>query len=557
MKNLDISTLIINGIFAVFFLFFPGITDKYKSTAWRIVYIVPFLLDLIMLGVGGYEKCMLPVYIGAVLASYGFFFDKKRVKQLMAVLFVMALMITIPICQNSKLYRGKKYHYYFEEMTNEMQKHYILADYKNIDLDALIDKYDPAFREAQKKNDGILYYESMIKFIAEFPDGHVYFYPIDRENEDYVQACDNILGNDYGLSLVKLDQGGYAAADVASGGDASKSLKESGIHNGTIITSWGGKSIEDYRDDITLIEYNMPIKENYDFMLPLYVAGKGKDTVDVTYLNDKGEEEKVTLTAMGPYYDRFSDMQDKLFDGIEAGNLAVHDIDEDTAVIRIKMMMFDSESANKGEYSAMQQELETKVKELKEAGKSNLILDMRRNEGGDPYMIKSIFAVFAPKGEHEQLYTAKYDEKKNGYVFDEKGRMIPNEKITYQGEDMWHDGKIYLLVNAECISAGDHTVYEMSQYPNVTVIGLTQSNGSGQAVSQHMTEAADYYSFSEYPVLNEDGSFLVDADANGLVSQRLSLDVKIPMDQDGVEKICNPDEDYELDYTVKYAEENQ
>ena len=72
-----------------------------------------------------------------------------------------------------------------------------------------------------------------------------------------------------------------------------------------------------------------------------------------------------------------------------------------------------------------------------------------------------------------------------------------------------------------------------------------------------MTEAADYYSFSEYPVLNEDGSFLVDADANGLVSQRLSLDVKIPMDQDGVEKICNPDEDYELDYTVKYAEENQ
>lgn len=557
MKNLDISTLIINGIFAVFFLFFPGITDKYKSTAWRIVYIVPFLLDLIMLGVGGYEKCMLPVYIGAVLASYGFFFDKKRVKQLMAVLFVMALMITIPICQNSKLYRGKKYHYYFEEMTNEMQKHYILADYKNIDLDALIDKYDPAFREAQKKNDGILYYESMIKFIAEFPDGHVYFYPIDRENEDYVQACDNILGNDYGLSLVKLDQGGYAAADVASGGDASKSLKESGIHNGTIITSWGGKSIEDYRDDITLIEYNMPIKENYDFMLPLYVAGKGKDTVDVTYLNDKGEEEKVTLTAMGPYYDRFSDMQDKLFDGIEAGNLAVHDIDEDTAVIRIKMMMFDSESANKGEYSAMQQELETKVKELKEAGKSNLILDMRRNEGGDPYMIKSIFAVLAPKGEHEQLHTAKYDEKKNGYVFDEKGRMIPNEKITYQGEDMWHDGKIYLLVNAECISAGDHTVYEMSQYPNVTVIGLTQSNGSGQSVSQHMTEAADYYSFSEYPVLNEDGSFLVDADANGLVSQRLSLDVKIPMDQDGVEKICNPDEDYELDYTVKYAEENQ
>lgn len=557
MKNLDISTLIINGIFAVFFLFFPSITDKYKSTAWRIVYIVPFLLDLIMLGVGGYEKCMLPVYIGAVLASYGFFFDKKRVKQLMAVLFVMALMITIPICQNSKLYRGKKYHYYFEEMTNEMQKHYILADYKNIDLDALIDKYDPAFREAQKKNDGILYYESMIKFIAEFPDGHVYFYPIDRENVDYVRACDNILGNDYGLSLVKLDQGGYAAADVASGGGASKSLKESGIHNGTIITSWGGKSIEDYKDDITLIEYNMPIKENYDFMLPLYVAGKGKDTVDVTYLNDKGEEEKVTLTAMGPYYDRFSDMQDKLFDGIEAGNLAVQDIDEDTAVIRIKMMMFDSESANNGEYSAMQQELETKVKELKEAGKSNLILDMRRNEGGDPYMIKSIFAVFAPKGEHEQLYTAKYDEKKNGYVFDGKGRMIPNEKITYQGEDMWHDGKIYLLVNAECISAGDHTVYEMSQYPNATVIGLTQSNGSGQAVSQHMTEAADYYSFSEYPVLNEDGSFLVDADANGLVSQRLSLDVKIPMDQDGVEKICNPDEDYELDYTVKYAEENQ
>lgn len=99
MKNLDISTLIINGIFAVFFLFFPGITDKYKSTAWRIVYIVPFLLDLIMLGVGGYEKCMPPVYIGAVLASYGFFFDKKRVKQLMAVLFVMALMITIPICR--------------------------------------------------------------------------------------------------------------------------------------------------------------------------------------------------------------------------------------------------------------------------------------------------------------------------------------------------------------------------------------------------------------------------------------------------------------------------
>ena len=97
-------------------------------------------------------------------------------------------------------------------------------------------------------------------------------------------------GNDYGLSLARLSSGEFVAINV-EGYDNSYSidsaehddlqfytvkgslqpedaetnrltLKNAGIKNGTVITKWNGKSIDEYYDEVTFYDGQYPDQEN-------------------------------------------------------------------------------------------------------------------------------------------------------------------------------------------------------------------------------------------------------------------------------------------------------
>ena len=117
----------------------------------------------------------------------------------------------------------------------------------------------------------------------------------------------------------------------------------------------------------------------------------------------------------------------------------------------------------------------------------------------------------------------------------------------YVGEDLWHDGQIILLVNAETVSAGDDMTYMMGDFPNVTVMGFTSSNSSCQAVTGIGMEAGEI-NFSAVPNLLPNGEIAIDTYTDHV--GRTPFDEKIPMTQDAITAIFDRGEDYVLQYAA-------
>ncbi len=114
---------------------------------------------------------------------------------------------------------------------------------------------------------------------------------------------------------------------------------------------------------------------------------------------------------------------------------------------------------------------------------------------------------------------------------------------------MWGNGRIVILVSTGTISAGDHFAYMMSAHDNVTIMGFTASNCSGQAV-RGVTFEDGALQFSSVPTLNADGSIYIDADASRQAT--VPLDVKVPFDEKAVTAMFENGEDYLMEYAKEY-----
>ena len=58
-------------------------------------------------------------------------------------------------------------------------------------------------------------------------------------------------------------------------------------------------------------------------------------SVDITFINDMGEEETVKAPNLGSYFRRLYETEGMLSDGILADNLSWQRLSDDTAVLRI------------------------------------------------------------------------------------------------------------------------------------------------------------------------------------------------------------------------------
>ena len=271
-------------------------------------------------------------------------------------------------------------------------------------------------------------------------------------------------------------------------------------------------------------------------------------SVDITFIDDNGNEKTVTAPNLGMYAARMFDTMGKIDDGVNITNLEWQEVNEDTYMIRISSMAYDRESYSGSDFKMVSDEVREKVEALKEAGVKNIIFDLRSNSGGNPYFVEAVAQIFAPKGEHITYYNAVINEKTASYDRNADGKYEMGVPSAYEGEDLWHDGKVILLVNAKCVSAGDDMTYIMGSLPNVKVMGFTRSNSSCQAVTGVGLEEGEI-SFSAVPTLFPDGEIAIDTYSDHV--GRTPFDEKIPFDQEAIDAIFDKGEDYLLDYVAK------
>ena len=152
-----------------------------------------------------------------------------------------------------------------------MEKEYCLSSWKKIDYDGLLNEYLPRVEEAEKNNDESAYAAVVTEVTYRFYDYHVY---TALGDDIYDSVMNSLTGNDYGLSMMKLDDGTVVAIFVEDGNgmlyDEPHDITKLGIHNGTQIVAWDGKEINEAIDETECINsiIQFSVKSNEDFFRP-------------------------------------------------------------------------------------------------------------------------------------------------------------------------------------------------------------------------------------------------------------------------------------------------
>nr|MDE7363765.1 hypothetical protein [Ruminococcus sp.] len=116
----------------------------------------------------------------------------------------------------------------FSSMIDSMSVSYSNRNWKQIDFESLKEKYVPLVRDAEENDDKQAFAKVLLEYQYEFYDSHIWF----ADNCGVLsQAEEELIGNDYGMSMYKLNNGDTIAILV----DKDSQAEKAGIHNGTII----------------------------------------------------------------------------------------------------------------------------------------------------------------------------------------------------------------------------------------------------------------------------------------------------------------------------------
>lgn len=545
LETLDIVTFVLLPLMSGWLWYMAGHADRVKNSKWRLLWLIPMASCFLIVYVAGVEKLLIPAYIGAVILGAGFFIPKIKTRRAASGLSWVLVLISLPLCLFNKAYRSVDYVSDFKDGFESMKAHYVLTEHKQVNWDALYEKYLPEFKAANKAHDKVANEIAWYKFCAEFHDGHVNF-GSDEKTRD--AAYSRLSGIDHGLVICTLSDGRTVAAEVDS------SLNALGIHNGTEIISWNGMKPAE-ADELNEMKqlFSFADADNQKFFEGTFAAGTGGDSVEAVIKDDSGNIKTVVLDKISDnYYNRAKEVYDKLLKGMNVGHMTLTKINDTTVCLRIKTMNFDSIS-EKDKHKKMKDELREQILDAKKEGVRDIIIDIRENNGGSGTMVKAIGELFAPKGEYYYVSDAYFDHDKKCYVKESDGKWKVAGDVYVDGENiLGDDGRIILLVGSHSVSAADHLTKLMSGFENTTVMGFTGPLGSAQGVSPIKLKSG-MFSYSSSLMLNKDGTVYIDCGTDYNADD--DAEVIVPFDEKAFREIFDEDNDYLMDSAVKYLEE--
>ena len=463
-----------------------------------------------------------------------------------AVCFYFLLnLIGSPMVHN---YTRYSYTESFKKMLAVMEKEYVLGSWKQIDYAALLTEYLPRVEEAEKNNDEAAYATVVTEVTYRFYDSHVYshFYC-----DLYEDTRNYLVGNDYGLSMIGLDDGSVIAIFVEPDSEAEKL----GIHDGTTILSWDGREIGEALENVECIYpgIQFPVESNEDVFRPIFLASKGGESVDISFLDDEGKEQSVNIKRIDIEYNRFACSYVMLLNqyNMEYRNNYACILNDKCGYLQVVAERYETLSdyiseVRHGYYPKLTKHYAELIGGLKEQGMEYLVIDIRNNGGGYDSCAGALASLFTDEKTH--MVSFGYEDSK-GYHIVESQYIFPDGR--------YKDITVVVLVNVACMSAGDGMAKFLSDCPNVTLMGFTASSGVNQNDGGYIYLTENI--IVAYPCflsLSADGEPLIDTDFTR--ENRIPLDVTIPMTKEAALKLFSfeREEDPELEYAMEYLEKN-
>lgn len=426
-----------------------------------------------------------------------------------------------------------------------MEQEYVLNDWKRIDYGMLREKYIPRMQEIEESGDENAYIYLLYEFTNEFHDGHV---SVRGDFSTRSTVMSQFAGNDFGLSMFRCSTGEVIAVLV----DSESSCIEYGIHDGTVITKWDGIPVDEAAEKVLCLDASYEFKtwENIHIAQPIFLAGQGGDEVEVTFINDAGDEKTVTLTAKGDYFNRRTAALDIIYDSnvIQGENYSNRIINENIGYIRIKEEEYSTDpwfntkctlsSFSKDIYEDLYRRLEA----MKKEGVDRIILDLRNNNGGYGFESRTVASLFVDGDIPCKLQ------------YDKDGKAIVASTVKpIENQGPFSDMKVVVLVNGETCSAGELMTYYLANAENVIIVGSTSTWGAAQSTggSAILTDSKYSIRFPILPETDENGLPCVDVGPD--YHTRIEMDYVVEYDlNEAVNLFEHPENDYVLEKAIDY-----
>lgn len=515
---------------------------KVSNAKWNLIYGIPAVISLIHFLLSNRNIFMYSVYFAALLELLLVFAYRKRVARVVisvASMVCAAVPLILTMQTNAKCYASLGYKDAFTAFHEDMKEHYALQAWKGTDFDAKYAEYIELFEEAEKNRDKTAYVSAMLSYLASYQDGHVQLgdmYEIfglgSTRNIQNVYA--EIYKNYYGMTLLQLDSGEYVAANVEKGGSA----ESAGIGNGTVITKWNGMDIS---EQLAQMEYIIAVgcsgfadKENIERFKPFFLSCMGEEQLELEFIDEQGNKKEATLSTMGNGYEY---LYRTIGVFLQKETLSEHDLTYRTLENGVGYLQINS---MEDDFERIRSQIEDYIVQMKQEKISALIIDVRNNSGGEDEAGRILAEQFATE-DSCYLKETTYDASSGEYV--EKRTMRMDAKAAI-------DVPVYLLVNSNCISAGEGFVYNMEKLDQVTVVGIQGTNGSFGTIEGVV--AMPEGMIGAYPsiaCLDENGEVMIDSKYQGIGG--IKPEIVIPVNQESADEIFKEDYDYELEYLLR------
>ena len=534
--------------------------DSKKLRIWRLLCLIPLMIcgvhaAIYVVGAPDFLGSFILMYVIGVLALIPMLFAKRKIGyRITAVLTgLLTCFCVLYFCPSSPDIFNHSHESYtesFHSLVQDMDRYYVLKEWKEIDFPALEAKYMPMVEEAENEQDLLKFCNTVKMFCNEMHDGHVMpAIRFDYREYSTEPMMDDIdygltLIHDHGLAMIQLDNEDVIAVCT------SAEVNAVGIEDGTVITKWNGKPIlQAIAQDVA--DNGFPVKSNADRLAALELSRCDEETVEVSFIDKSGKEQTVTLEKLEEPH-TFGEARKAFLHLVnfeENINYSTKMLDDKCGYLRLNAEGTESELHDfigymTGDHKWAKEMFREKLRDLKSQGMEYLVIDLRNNMGGIDVIGYALCDLLTDK----EWYCQGLGVRKNGqYV------SLSDQYIYGDGE--FADLKVIALTNYHCASAGDGTALLLSKLPNVTLAGITDPNGCDQELGG-LSVLSGGQVFVVFPVglvLNEIGEPNVDTAADRI--SRDPVEVRIPFDYDAAMKIFRDKEDYELDWAVKYIED--
>ncbi|SHM62230.1 S41 family peptidase [Ruminococcus flavefaciens] len=518
-----------------------------KLKKWQELCAIPLLITIIHYCIyvrdsdflKPYTSMYLIAVIALVLAMCGR--DRKGYRIAAPIVGVMTAFLGVWCCIMmpgiTRNFSGKSYTESFHALAQEMDRSYVLKEWKEVDFSALEAKYMPMVKEAEQDKDPGKFADAVEMFCYELHDGHISVH-CNFDTDKY----ESVFGmHEYGLAMIELDNGEVIAVCT------DDEVQKLGIDDGTVITRWNGKPVlQAAAEDVP--DHGESVKANADRVAALYLSTVGGDTVEVSFLDENGKEQTVTLHDMGENhtfceaYDAFTQIQKT-----DQPNFSTKMLSDKCGYLTLNVQSTGNglrdifSEFSSGSCKWAKDMFRKKLNDLKKQGMECLVIDLRCNMGGCDAPTTALCELLTD----DKWYAQGLGIRKNG-------EYISTADYYISGTGEFADLKIVALTNLECISGGDAASLYLSRLPNVTLAGITDPNGSGQYTGGCCV-LSDKLVGVTYPTgltLDENGEPKIDPRGDRV--SRNAVEVRIPLDYDAAMKIFCDGQDYELDWAVQY-----